>query len=66
MKLREHTAVASPSLRAMTSGALAAFVVGTSAGLGVRFDWSALGAILLRATDEELAALFRPTRKGGR
>lgn len=51
-------------LRALGAGSLAAFVIGTAGALGVRFAWGALGAILLRATDEELAALFRPTRGG--
>lgn len=50
--------------RSMRPGAFAAIVLGAAAGLGVRFNWAALGAILLRATDEELAALFRPTRGG--
>lgn len=69
-KLREHfgaqvsKSVDADALRELAPGLLAAFTIGTAGGLGVRFAWDLLGAILLRATDEELAALFRPTRGG--
>lgn len=69
-KLSEHfgaqvsKGVDADALRELAPGRLAAFTIGTAGGLGVRFAFDLLGAILLRATDEELAALFRPTRGG--
>lgn len=37
-------------------------VICAQAALGHRFDFDALGAILARASDQELLRLFQPTR----
>lgn len=52
----------SPILRKLSPASLAAYIIATQAALGHRFDFSALGSILARATDEELLALHRPVR----
>ena len=71
MKLAEaHDAQPTPApsalevqlLRSLSPARLAAHVLATQAGLAHRFDFSALGVLLARATDEELLALHRPVR----
>ena len=47
-------------IRLLTPTRLASHVLEIRAQLGASFDYSTLGKILSRATDEELLALHRP------